>query len=117
MGIRLSRLTKKIENGRSQLSSEMLSQEKKKRKRLVEQTQEAEFLHRNTDRRSGQVRKMLSRYLDDYDAFLSHLVKHITDLKETEQRIQLGEEQLVALNDNLQNSSSSLPPSPLTSVN
>jgi protein Shroom len=59
--IRLSRLTKKIENGRSQLSSEMLSQEKKKRKRLVEQTQEAEFLHRNTDRRSGQVRNVISR--------------------------------------------------------
>ena len=85
-----------------------LSLEKKKRKRLVEQTHEAEFLHRNTDRRSTQVRKMLSRYLDesdlnDYDAFLNNLIKHITDLKETEQRIQLGEEQLVALNDNLQN--------------
>ena len=94
-----------------------MSQERKKRKRLVEQTEEAEFLHRNTDRRSAQVRKMLSRYLDesdlnDYDAFLSNLVKHITDLKETEQRIQLGEEQLVALNDNLQNSQTSLPPSP-----
>ena len=146
--IRLSRLTKKIESNRAQLSEEVvckifstdlvcvftihkilngqiysmfsnfqLSQERKKRKRLVEQTEEAEFLHRNTDRRSAQVRKMLSRYLDesdlnDYDAFLSNLVKHITDLKETEQRIQLGEEQLVALNDNLQNSSTSLPPSP-----
>ena len=75
---------------------------------MVEQTHEAEFLHRNTDRRSGHVRKMLSRYLDesdlnDYDAFLNNLIKHITDLKETEQRIQLGEVQLVALNDNLQN--------------
>jgi hypothetical protein len=33
------------------------------------------------------------------------LIKYITDLKETEQRIQLGEEQLVALNDNLNISS------------
>ena len=82
---------------------------------MVEQTHEAEFLHRNTDRRSTQVRKMLSRYLDesdlnDYDAFLNNLIKHITDLKETEQRIQLGEEQLVALNDNLQNNTTSSPP-------
>ena len=98
-----------------------LSQEKKKRKRLVDQTEEAEFLHRNTDRRSGQVRKMLSRYLDesdlnDYDAFLSNLVKHITDLKETEQRIQLGEEQLVALNDNLQTTTSPLSSPPIKTV-
>ena len=40
-----------------------------------------------------------------YDSFLVNLIKFITDLKETEQRIQLGEEQLVALNDNLNISS------------
>ena len=40
-----------------------------------------------------------------YDNFLVNLIKYITDLKETEQRIQLGEEQLVALNDNLNISS------------
>lgn len=40
-----------------------------------------------------------------YDNFLVNLIKFITDLKETEQRIQLGEEQLVALNDNLNISS------------
>jgi hypothetical protein len=39
--------------------------------------------------------------LIQYDEFLVNLIKYITDLKETEQRIQLGEEQLVALNDNL----------------
>ena len=47
---------------------------------------------------------MLSKYSKDqseFDTFLVDLIKHITDLKETEQRIQLGEEQLVALNDNL----------------
>merc|ERR1712150_128889 len=112
---------KKIESNRAQLSEDMVSQERKKRKRLVEQTEEAEFLHRNTDRRSAQVRKMLSRYLDesdlnDYDAFLSNLVKHITDLKETEQRIQLGEEQLVALNDNLQTTTSPLSSPPIKTV-
>ena len=52
------------------------------------------------------TRKILSKYLNDdelvqYDSFLVNLIKYITDLKETEQRIQLGEEQLVALNDNL----------------
>ncbi len=52
------------------------------------------------------TRKILSKYLNDdeliqYDEFLVNLIKYITDLKETEQRIQLGEEQLVALNDNL----------------
>ena len=47
---------------------------------------------------------MLSKYSKDqseFDTFLVDLIKHITNLKETEQRIQLGEEQLVALNDNL----------------
>ena len=80
--------------------------QQKKKSKLAEQLREAEYLHRNTDRRSNQVRKIISKYLDesdlnDYDAFLCNLIKHITDLKETEQRIQLGEEQLVALNDNL----------------
>ena len=85
-----------------------------KRRKLIEQTEEAEYLHRNTDRRRLQVRKLLSRHLnhedlDDYDEFLNNLIKHITDLKETEQRIQLGEEQLVALNDNLLTSENSSP--------
>ncbi len=49
---------------------------------------------------------MLSKYLEEselkaYDTFLVNLIKQITDLKETEQRIQLVEVQLVALNDNL----------------
>ena len=78
----------------------------KKKSKLVDQLNEAEILHQNTDRRAGQVRSLLGKYLEepdlrDYDIFLVQLIKHITDLKETEQRIQLGEEQLVALNDNL----------------
>ena len=84
----------------------------KKKSKLVEQLNEAEILHQNTDRRASQVRSLLGKYLDEpdlreYDTFLVHLIKHITDLKETEQRIKLGEEQLVALNDNL-----ITPPSP-----
>ena len=80
--------------------------QQKKQSRLNDQLHEAETLHQNTDRRSKQVRQLLSKYLEDtdlqeYDKFLVNLIKHITDLKETEQRIQLGEEQLVALNDNL----------------
>ena len=84
----------------------------KKKSKLVDQLNEAEILHKNTDRRASQVRSLLGKYLDEpdlreYDTFLVHLIKHITDLKETEQRIKLGEEQLVALNDNL-----ITPPSP-----
>ena len=84
----------------------------KKKSKLVDQLNEAEILHQNTDRRASQVRSLLGKYLDEpdlreYDTFLVHLIKHITDLKETEQRIKLGEEQLVALNDNL-----ITPPSP-----
>merc|ERR1719350_240375 len=103
--IRLSRLTKRIETG--SFSKEEMTMQKKKQSRLMDQLQEAEHLHRNTDRRSFQVRQLLSKHLMDekevekYDEFLVNLIKHITDLKETEQRIQLGEEQLVALNDNL----------------
>ena len=79
------------------------------------QTERSDFRHslysiplllQNTDRRRRVTRKILSKYLNDdelvqYDSFLVNLIKYITDLKETEQRIQLGEEQLVALNDNL----------------
>lgn len=102
--IRLSRLTKKMESG--SLSKDDLAVHQKKRSRLVEQLNEAERLHENTDRRASQVRQMLSKYLEEselkaYDTFLVNLIKQITDLKETEQRIQLVEVQLVALNDNL----------------
>merc|ERR1711902_104762 len=102
--IRLSRLTKRIETG--SFSKEEMTMQLKKQSRLNDQLHEAEVLHQNTDRRSNQVRQLLSKYLADqdlheYDKFLVNLIKHITDLKETEQRIQLGEEQLVALNDNL----------------
>jgi len=100
--IRLSRLSRKMESG--SLSKDELAMSQKKKSRLVEQLNEADILHQNTDRRASQVRQMLSKYSKDqseFDTFLVDLIKHITDLKETEQRIQLGEEQLVALNDNL----------------
>jgi len=108
--IRLSRLSKRIENGTSH--KEEKTMQLKKKSKLVDQLNEAEILHQNTDRRASQVRSLLGKYLDEpdlreYDTFLVHLIKHITDLKETEQRIKLGEEQLVALNDNL-----ITPPSP-----
>ena len=122
--IRLSRLTKRIESGnlnKEEKVSNMFyfikdlftfscllfqAMQLKKKSKLVDQLNEAEILHQNTDRRASQVRQLLSKYLlesdlREYDTFLVQLIKHITDLKETEQRIQLGEEQLVALNDNL----------------
>ena len=83
---------------------------------LKEQSIEAENLHRNTDRRGAVVRKIVSAHLGDtetkaYDSFLDNLIRLVTDLKETEQRIQLAEEQLIHLNDNLVTS----PPPPATS--
>ena len=61
----------------------------KKKSKLVDQLNEAEILHQNTDRRASQVRSLLGKYLSEpdlreYDTFLVQLVKHITDLKETE---------------------------------
>ena len=80
--------------------------EKRKENMLKEQSIEAETLHRNTDRRGVAVRKIVSANLGEaetkaYDTFLDNLIRLVTDLKETEQRIQLGEEQLIHLNDNL----------------
>ena len=61
-------------------------------------------------------KKIVSAHLGDtetkaYDSFLDNLIRLVTDLKETEQRIQLGEEQLIHLNDNLVTS----PPPPAAS--
>lgn len=102
--IRLSRLAKRIESGK--LKSDMIESERRKESMLKDQSREAEDLHRNTDRRGVQVRKCVARRLGEsatqtYDVFLENLIRLVTDLKETEQRIQLGEEQLIALNDNL----------------
>jgi len=102
--IRLSRLAKRIESGK--LKSDVLSSERRKESLLKEQCDEAENLHRNTDRRGLQIKKIVTAKLGhnetkEYEAFVENLIRLVTDLKETEQRIQLGEEQLIALNDNI----------------
>ena len=83
-----------------------LSSERRKESLLKEQCDEAENLHRNTDRRGLQIKKIVTAKLGhsetkEYEAFVENLIRLVTDLKETEQRIQLGEEQLIALNDNI----------------
>ncbi len=81
-----------------------------KKAKLLEQISEASLLQANTDRRGAAIRRIVTKYLDektrhDFENYLSTLVAKITELKEMDQRVQLGEEQLVALNDS---SSSSL---------
>lgn len=65
---------------------------------------EAENLEKNTNRRGETIRKILKKHMesqdiDTFEEYLVNLVHKITELKEMDQRIQLGEEQLVALND------------------
>lgn len=64
---------------------------------------EADYLQSNTDRRGQVIRQILLKYLDAdqmdrFEACVLALVQKITELKELDQRVQLGEEQLVALN-------------------
>ena len=65
---------------------------------------EAEQLKINTDRRGKTILKILSQFwtkdqVDRFQERLNILVQKITELKEMDQKVQLGEEQLVALND------------------
>ena len=76
-----------------------------KKNKLLAQISEAEMLQSNTNRRGENIRAILRRHLADnldeeaFTEFLDVLVAKITELKEMDQRIKMGEEQLVALND------------------
>jgi len=98
-----------------------------KRDKLREQLDEAKILKENIDRRSLQVSTFLHKYLtaDDYADYL-HFVKMkaklIIDAREIDEKIKLGEEQMLALQDtstssfnNNNNNSSSSPSSVSTS--
>ena len=74
-------------------------------RKLQDQITEAENLEKNTNRRGEAIRKILRKHmttpkdLEMFEEYLVSLVQKITELKEMDQRVQLGEEQLVALND------------------
>jgi protein Shroom len=89
-------------------------QEKKtlesKRDKLKEQLDEAKILKENIDRRSAQVSEFLQKYLTveeyaDYHHFTKMKAKLIIDSREIDDKIKLGDEQLVALQETLNTTS------------
>lgn len=77
-----------------------------KRDKLETQLEEAKELKRNIDRRSDAVSTMLYKYLtaeeySDYDHFINMKAKLLIDSREIADKIQLGEEQLAALRETL----------------
>ncbi|XP_073974642.1 shroom isoform X4 [Rhodnius prolixus] len=77
-----------------------------KRDKLLAQLNEAKQLKSNIDQRSGGVSTMLYNYLSqeeytDYDHFINMKSKLLVDSREIAEKIQLGEEQLAALKETL----------------
>lgn len=73
-----------------------------KREKLREQHEDARRLKENIDRRSNHVSTFLHKYLTDdeyadYDRFMKLKTKLIMDIRELDEKINLGEEQLAAL--------------------
>lgn len=73
---------------------------------MREQLEEAKGLKENIDRRSAQVSIILQKYLTaedyaDYHHFVKMKAKLIIDAREIDDKIKLGEEQMVALKDTL----------------
>lgn len=77
-----------------------------KRDKLLCQLNEAKQLKSNIDQRSNLVSSMLYNYLTgeeytDYDHFINMKSKLLVDSREIAEKIQLGEEQLSALKETL----------------
>ena len=77
-----------------------------KREKLLEQLNEAKQLKSNIDKRSESVSTMLYNYLTseeytDYEHFINMKSKLLVDSREIAEKIQLGEEQLAALKETL----------------
>jgi len=78
-----------------------------KKCKLTGQLEEAKELKENIDRRGDFVSTILSRYLtadeySDYDHFIAMKAKLLIDAREIADKIQLGEEQLRALKETLE---------------
>ena len=72
----------------------------------MEQLEEAKRLKENIDRRSRRVSLLLSKDLSeeefaDYSHFVSMKTKLVIDQREIDEKIKLGDEQLVALRETL----------------
>lgn len=75
-----------------------------KRDKLKEQLEEAKTLKEGIDRRSAQVSGFLTKYLTseeyaDYQHFTKMKAKLIIDAREIDDKIKLGEEQMLALQE------------------
>jgi len=78
-----------------------------KKCKLTDQLEEAKELKENIDRRGDFVSTILCRYLtadeySDYDHFIAMKAKLLIDAREIADKIQLGEEQLRALKETLE---------------
>lgn len=78
-----------------------------KKSKLTCQLEEAKDLKENIDRRGDFVSTILHRYLtsdeySDYDHFIAMKAKLLIDAREITDKIQLGEEQLRALKETLE---------------
>ncbi|XP_057379868.1 uncharacterized protein LOC130702235 isoform X2 [Daphnia carinata] len=100
----------RAQNALLSLPNEIEAQEKMvlegKRDKLLEQLEEAKRLKENIDRRSRQVSGLLSKYLTeeefaDYSHFVTMKAKLVIDQREIDEKIKLGDEQLVALRETL----------------
>jgi len=83
-----------------------------KRDKLKEQLEEAKVLKEYTDGTSAAVSAILRKYLSpeayaDYTHFVKMKAKLIIDAREIDDKIKLGDEQMVALRDTLNYSPSS----------
>ncbi|XP_043485248.1 protein Shroom [Leptopilina heterotoma] len=77
-----------------------------KRDKLIDQLEEAKILKGNIDKRSVSVSAILSKYLNneeftDYQHFINMKAKLIMDGREIQDKVKLGEEQLVALKETI----------------
>ncbi|XP_076352192.1 uncharacterized protein LOC143247684 isoform X2 [Tachypleus tridentatus] len=74
--------------------------------KLSEQHEEARWLKESIDKRSHQVSTFLRHYLSteeyaDYDHFIKMKSKLLVNIREIQEKIKLGEEQLAALRNNV----------------
>ncbi|KAI5735641.1 hypothetical protein M8J77_020867 [Diaphorina citri] len=81
-----------------------------KRDKLASQLEEAKELKENIDRRSTNVATLLRKYLSseefaDYNHFINMKAKLLVDAREISDKIQLGEEQLAALQETMEGES------------
>lgn len=102
---RLARVQNALMNLPEEASKEERMLLEAKRNKLSEQHQEAKHLKESIDRRSQQVSTFLRKYLReeeyaDYDHFVKMKSKLLIDVREIDEKIKLGEEQLAALRNN-----------------